>query len=94
MPSCTRMQYTEVLHDDRIRLGGLEFFEEFQERADFILIDQRIQGEVDLAMVAVGKGDEIADILQRKILGPFAGIEILCAEIECVGAGIKSCLKA
>ena len=82
-------QRAGILHDHSIGAQQFQCRQFFCGVAKFVLLDERIEGDIDFFSVSACVAKQFAHIFMGEIFGPFPGVEAFQARINRVRAGIK-----
>ena len=80
---------SEILHDDGIRPQFLQTRELLRRLVKLILLDERVERDIDAPGESVRIRDQARHLVKREIFGPFARVEAFQAAVDGIRPRVK-----
>lgn len=77
----------QVLDDDGVDASVIEIRQVLQGGFQFVVGDESVDGDVDLAVMQVEKVGDLPDLLQVEVRRGLPGAELFSAKIDGIGPG-------
>ena len=92
--SADRIKDAQVLYDDAVESFLNKRTQELAYLAEFLFLDQRIQGQIDLYPMAVCLLQYRDQLFRIKISAVCTRTELIAGQIDCIRPGVNSRQKA